>query len=399
MNACPKQCVGGAANGLRCDRSGQCPQGDCLIKTGGLCDDATEACYVGPSVADAIGRCCDAGSCTETTQAACTGTWLRYTDPEQVVGDGQCICPKYGSGVAPGGPDEGQIGPVRPSGFACTLGSEAAEDTGLDPVYCEDMDGDQISPQFCLKRCDSGALKGEVCEQDNPDCALIGSCSLGGTTCLAQNLGSDCGLCEGLDNVGCDPLTDCPGGETCLFEGGQECIPIGAGTCVNDPCVSNAIEGGCEDGFVQIGDDYSLSNGSYLRLTEFRFRGGIANQGEDIIFDIWDETGTKLVDTLQVRVVAGEIDSPSVDLPLTGTRDWTIEIDCWPTCDPNQFEVPQVEPVIIPPNGYVVMRSVRTTGSIDGATASWSQTDAANEGPFMFKPCRIGFMGIPPRVI
>ena len=60
LSPCAKQCVGGSAQNRRCDRPGDCPQGACRIKPDGLCDDTTAACYVGTSVAGAIGRCCAA---------------------------------------------------------------------------------------------------------------------------------------------------------------------------------------------------------------------------------------------------------------------------------------------------------------------------------------------------
>ena len=201
-------------------------------------------------------------------------------------------------------------------------------------------------------------------------------CSIGGTFCVVAAEGSDCGICS-ITGGGCDGtlIQECPdANDVCEFDVPQLCPPSNPGTCEHDPCALNTIEGGCVDGFIQIGDDYSLSNLSYLRLTQFRFRGGITNQGEDIIFEIWDETGTILVDTLQVELQVGGIDAPTENLPLTGTRDWTIEIDCWPNCNPSQLEVPQPNPVIIPPRGYVVMRSVRTIGTLNGATAFWSQT-------------------------
>ncbi|MCH8148019.1 MAG: hypothetical protein IH987_08510, partial [Planctomycetes bacterium] len=384
LNPCPSQCVSGAANGLRCDRSSQCPQGDCLITSGGLCDDGTEACYVGLTVNGAIGRCCTGGACTESDETTCTGgggSWLRYTDPEQLEGN-KCICPKYGSGVSPNGTDEGSLGPVRPSGLVCQAGSTQLPDPA--PIYCEDLDGDGFAPQYCLKPCVGGDNVGALCEVSNPDCGQVGTCNNGepsNVICLVVNSGDDCGICSG-SGASCDfqEFFPCPGGEECTFPGGQICTASNPGNCEDDPCGPNTTEGGCEDGFIQIGDDYSLENGSYLRLTQFRFRGGITFQNEDIIFDIWDSTGTILVDTIQVELQIGGIAAPTLNLPLTGTRDWTIEVDCYPSCKPSQLEVPQPSPVIIPPNGYVVMRSARTVGTLNGATAFWSQTDSADTG-------------------
>ncbi|MCH8149100.1 MAG: hypothetical protein IH987_14145, partial [Planctomycetes bacterium] len=375
LSPCPSQCVGGAANGLRCDRSSQCPQGDCLITSGGLCDDATEACYVGPSVALALGRCCIGDTCTETDEATCTsgsGEWYRYRGPDEQVGDGNCLCPKYGSGVVPPGTDEGSIGLVRPSGLVCTAGSAAADVAGLDPVYCEDLDGDGFAPQFCLRRCVGGDNEGALCEVDSPDCGRLGTCNGAGSfvICFVPNNGADCGVCS-ISGNSCDVFGffACPQGETCEFPGGQTCVPANLGSCEDDPCASNTIEGGCEDGFLNIGDDYAIANGSFLRLSRIRFRGGVSRQGEDIVLEFWDSTGTHLVDSIEVN-----------DLDQIGTRDWTIEVDCWPNCNPAELEAPAAIPVIIPPNGYLVMRSVRTIGTLNGAAAFWSQTDAEDVG-------------------
>ncbi|MCH8243262.1 MAG: hypothetical protein IH897_11730 [Planctomycetes bacterium] len=78
LSACPKQCVGGPATSLRCTQSSDCPQGSCEIMPGGGCDSAAETCYVGASLATAIGRCCTNGACSETDEATCTsggGAW------------------------------------------------------------------------------------------------------------------------------------------------------------------------------------------------------------------------------------------------------------------------------------------------------------------------------------
>ena len=141
---------------------------------------------------------------------------------------------------------------------------------------------------------------------------------------------------------------------------------------------ANTIEGGCEDGFLSLGDDYFISNGSFLRLTEFRFRGGVTNQGEDIIFEFWDSTGTQLIDNFNIRSEGSltGVANAGNNLPLTGTRDWTIKLDCWPNCQAAQSETAEQNPIIIPPNGYIIMRSPRTVGTVNGAAAFWSQTDA-----------------------
>jgi len=365
LNACAKQCNGGPNVGQNCDNGGDCPGLDtggnvaaCVLRTGGACDEATDSCYVGTpgDFSTAIGRCCETGvaepACLgEKTLADCTtagGAWYRYRSPLEVLGDGVCECPKYGSGVTPNGTDEGSVGLVRPSPLVCLTGTDIERAAGRAPVYCEDADGNGVSENFCLKRCVGGDNANKTCQAD-VDCAIIGACNPGGQTCVVPNGGSDCPT-EGATCEGVDP-----------------------GTCQNDPCGAN-VEGGCTDGFLNIGDDYTLPNGSYLRLTQFRFRGGVSNQGEQIIFEFWTADGASLVDSFAF--------TPD----RTGTRDWDIEVDCWPNCNAPLGEVAQPAPIIIPPTGIVKMRSNRTIAVIlfnvetpfvpDGAAAFWSQTTA-----------------------
>ncbi|MCH8150006.1 MAG: hypothetical protein IH987_18845, partial [Planctomycetes bacterium] len=330
LSACAKHCVLGPANGLRCGQASDCAQGSCQIIPNGGCDSAAEACYVGASLGTAIGRCCSDDpepACTETDEASCAGEWYRYRSPEHQAGDGFCICPKYGSGVSPPGVDSGSVGLVRPSGLVCEVGSEISVANGGAPVYCEVA----LGTSFCQKRCLGGDRDGDPCNVDNPDCAGLGTCNDDGVTfCIVGNEGSDCP----------DPEND-------------TCVPFDPGVCTDDPCVPNCIEGdcggdppvvgACEDGFLSIGDDFATSNGGYLRVTEFRFRGGITNLGEDFVIEFWSDDGSQLIDAFLVP-----------NLGRTGTYDWTIEVDCWPNCNAQQNEVPEQNPIIIPPTGNVV---------------------------------------------
>jgi phenylalanyl-tRNA synthetase beta subunit len=90
-------------------------------------------------------------------------------------------------------------------------------------------------------------------------------------------------------------------------------------------------------------------------LTQFRFRGGVANQGEQLVFEIWDSTNSQLIEALAF--------TPG----LTGIHDWAIEYDCYPNCDDALGEVALANPIIIPPTGILKVRSTRTIGTLAGA--------------------------------
>jgi hypothetical protein len=298
-------------------------------------------------LANAIGRCCDGTPdpvCLgEETLDDCTtdgGDWYRYRSPLQVLGNSFCECPKYGSGIAPNTGDLGSEGFVRPSDLVCQIGTEVERTAGRNPIYCETPGTDA---KFCQKRCVGGDNEGAICQASLPDCAKLGHCSVTtGTVCVVANGDADC-----------------PMGETCNADD--------AGNCQNDICGTNP-EGGCAPDFLNIGDDYSLANGSYLRLTQFRYRGGVENPDEDVVFEFWTADNSKLVGAFAFQ--------PN----RAGIRDWDIEIDCWPNCNATLGEVPDPSPLIIPPTGIVKMRSSRTIGTINGAAASWSLTDVADIG-------------------
>jgi hypothetical protein len=149
---------------------------------------------------------------------------------------------------------------------------------------------------------------------------------------------------------------------------GDACVPNNPGVCLDDTCGPNTIEGACGGGFLNLGDDYSLTNGEYLRLTQFRFRGGVANQGEQLVFEIWDSTNSQLIEALAF--------TPG----LTGIHDWAIEYDCYPNCDDALGEVALANPIIIPPTGILKVRSTRTIGTLAGAAFTWSQTTGVDIG-------------------
>ena len=115
-------------------------------------------------------------------------------------------------------------GPVIISNFVCALGENTCEGDGSAD---------------CQGRCNGGDLDAGICQNDNPDCALLGQCDGVGAVCLVSLVGSDC-------------------------PAGQTCVPSNPGVCDSDACVEDpdAFIGG----FLNIGDDYDFANGSFLRL-------------------------------------------------------------------------------------------------------------------------------------
>ncbi len=159
--------------------------------------------------------------------------------------------------------------------------------------------------------------------------------------------------CHGYCNVSeelCDTNDDCPAGETCL-----------ADACIDD------VEA-CDDGFLYLGDDYSLAAGTGpIRLNEFRFRGGIQNRGEAIVVSFYTMEGLF-------------VDSFGMLIPESGAHYWTYEVDCYPDCDNNtdNADFPEDPPVIIPESGYVVFSSWRHEAN--WTNAHWASTDTVDFG-------------------
>ena len=276
LKHCAKECYGGGRDGLWCVVGSECPGGRCDLKPNAECDDSggtnEEFCAVNMS-SGALGRCCDAGSCSFTLEGDCTALWRRVADPDDM---GHCWCPEYSSGIAPQDDETTLQGPIRPSPMVCETGGNRCEGTGSAD---------------CVDRCVGGPTVGQAC-----------------------NVDADCGA---------------------------------GGACTPDNCIDDAAR--CHDGYLNLGDDYSLASGEYMRLNEIRFRGGVENPGEVIVAEFWD---TAYTPPKYVNAVAMQI-------PRAGIFTWTFQVDCYPDCSVSNNEQPDDPPMIIPPNGYMVIRSTR----------------------------------------
>ena len=298
LSPCPKECEGGVRDGLWCEDGTNCPGGTCDPKDDVCCDEDNDWCYQVAAGAgcesDPLGRCCTDDSpadgypenCNFTTEVGCTsGLWVRVSDP-----DAQCDsnpepfgCPEYSAGVAPkDDPDGTDLGPVVPSPKECALTGDRCEDTEDD----------------CHKLCSHPP--NQICLDDD-DCEGVAN------------------LCNWVLNACTDVPNDCHGVA---------------------PMPPDA------EYFVELGDDYTMANGQHLRLTEFRFRGGVENPGERLFFWFFDNQDPP-------KFVTGFY----ITLGRAGVYDWTVEMDCWPDCKVAQGETPTDPPYVVPPEGWVVMRS------------------------------------------
>ncbi len=144
---CAKECVGGTNAGQNCLRDSDCSGGTCQLQANVTCNETDDRC----ELTDGVGRCCQADdTCTYVTLAACNGVsgkWLRLNDPDDV--NETCVCPKYGSGIAPEGTWVTDLGPVRQSPNVCNVGTD----------LCDDI-------SFCQRRCVGGVDDGEICLVD-----------------------------------------------------------------------------------------------------------------------------------------------------------------------------------------------------------------------------------------
>ncbi|MGB0715315.1 MAG: hypothetical protein ACPGXK_05520 [Phycisphaerae bacterium] len=145
--------------------------------------------------------------------------------------------------------------------------------------------------------------------QDDAQACLDFSCEAG--TCVAEStcaVGTVCdgmGTCEAVDGRCCADTANCTVGPLDNCNGGAgpwaalaDCgCPKYSSGFNDDPAqdftFTVIVEEGntdCENRF-RIGDDYNLSNGSYLELSTFSFIGGPATTGSGngtLCFEIWD---------------------------------------------------------------------------------------------------------------
>ncbi|MBI4716349.1 MAG: hypothetical protein HY763_00945 [Planctomycetes bacterium] len=288
-------------------QAGNPPQGRC-------CTYPSAACSISgiPCTMPAGGECTPAathgtctgvgdGTCARTTAANCTaGAWVRLEDPDDFLHVCDATLGCPHYSSGISGTGTGDVGRVVPPPRRCAIGG------GL----CE-VDAD------CWPRCNGGARDGQSC----------------------------------------DTLSDCPGATSCDAGG------TGANLCVDD--VSECSGAGS---YTYLGDDYRFSNDSapdtYLRLKEFRFRGGGENPNELVVFDFYDHSlPPVLVDSLPVRLLHA------------GILDYRVIVDCHPDCDATQGAGPFAEarrelPFLIPSEGFVVARARRAPEPIRDYTGT-----------------------------
>ncbi|MBI4718228.1 MAG: hypothetical protein HY763_10515 [Planctomycetes bacterium] len=323
VTRCATECNGGTNAGDDCLRDSDCGGGTCILQAApgqAVCNETLDRCEVHQG-GGAVGRCCstDGTTCSYVTEASCTGSGGKWlrTEDPDDILD-ECVCPKYGSAISPAGAYGTTVGPIRISEKVCAIGGDICEDA-----------------TFCQKRC-TGPAPFEICEVD----------------------------------------TDCPTNETCQPD-----------TCVADTPPR------CADGFYKIGDDYTLPNASYLRLKQFRFRGGVDKPDEVLIFEFYEQQGhcsnapATACDSFVLASCPGGscipdlVDAVGIRFGNGGIFDYLIDVDCANDCIVAEEEAPQDEPIIIPPAGWVAIRSSRTEPTADARNAANGRwLSAAAEG-------------------
>ena len=322
ISPCTKQCCTTAActagSFQNCFEANDCVGTEgCFLKRQAFgstyvatCDEALDRCFVATTAAPVVpvGRCCSfAGACSITTQAACS------------------------SGLWLRFRDPDDVLHVCNASLGCPKYS-----SGIAPVDDPTMQIN-IGPVVPFaRRCSIG---GGLCEV-NSDC--IDRCNAGIRV-----------------NEACDVDMDCPGGGLCQPGG------------VLDLCIAAATECQGAGTFTSIGDDYSMSNGSYLRLSEFRFRGGVSEPNEIALFEFYDSSFAppRLVNSFAFRFA-----NP-------GIFDYRINVDCHPNCDLSQTQgTPGEEersdpPFIISPTGFVVLRATRVGAVLSAISPQFGEDD------------------------
>ena len=259
-----------------------------------------------------VGRCCGPdGSCLYVTESDCDA----FNGFWLRIADPDdllhaCYCPIYSSGVAP-----------------------------LDDLSAATDMGTVVRPAF--------ACQGSIDANDNPP-----------AECESVHGGRDCPRrCSGGadDNEFCTTDSDCADGAPCAL----------------DVCVD--VQTNCH-GLENLGDDYAVAGGSHLRLTEFRFAGGVDNPGDSLLFEFWDNSDPPK----RVRAFV------TAEFEDSGNRLRTFQLDCSPHCSPdeqNPPEQPNDVPFIIPSSGFVTMSSIINGDREDDTTSGhWLATDNVQVG-------------------
>ncbi len=368
-NPCLKRCDGFSANANEaCGKDQDCQGGACLAAA--TCDDTNDICIANGGD---VGRCCaydvngdvdvaisgykSPAACFAANSGTATGlTWRRVQDTVTTF-----RCPKYSAGIADtfdaGGaliaPTPGSVvGTVRRTDKVCAFDLTPCEDTNLGclKVCVQTSDGmlPTVQPQSCT---------------GDTECVTLGD---GTATCQSQ---------------ACAPLT-CGQDSThtaCTGAGGNV-------AAVGDPMRCS--------GQFRIGDDYSVSNGSFIALKQFSYRGGVDHAGGVLVFDFWDSTGpaTCTADGSSCAFIGescasgagicwGPFRVSAFAVAQTSNDNAsirTIRIDCGPSDCFGDTDAPSDPEFRIPGTGYVTMRSSR--GFNGKANGSWLSAGAPDVG-------------------
>ncbi len=329
---CTKVCAGGTNNGNRCAVDADCDPAPPGGADAGTC--VTSACNEDLNRCDAL---CTASYCND----------ISTNKGKVCVNNGDCPGPAGAlcvTGAAfcnngnfcDGTETCGLNGICDSPGDVCGLGGDCSELTcpQTTPKGCfSDIDCSQGTAGSCQDRNRAGCFRGRCCTKGtgcvvNADCDPDGVSGggeglLAGGTCTA---GQCSNIAAGDQFCASAKFDHCVGPNKSWFALGSGGRPVlGPATCpiidpvaglgnVNYQCpkyssgvapqpteyvvnvgdVSNSV---C-NGFTELGDDYTISNGSHLALETFIFGGGVedTNVGDRIAFEFYDSAGNFIED-------------------------------------------------------------------------------------------------------
>lgn len=359
---CRNRCDGSSANANQtCEKDSDCEGGtcvgvaDCSEANGGTCTDKNGD----------VGRCCaydvngdvdlaisgyrSSAACFAANGNSATGlTWRRSQDQINTF-----RCPKYSAGIADTFDGAGAL--VSP-----TVGTEIGAVRRTDKVCEWDLTPCEDAALSCLRVCVQSnntlpTVQPQSCTGD-AECATLGDLT---ATCQSQ---------------ACAPLTCDQDASHTLCTSGE------AMRCPGEH---------------RIGDDYSISNGSFIGLREFSYRGGVDHANGVLFFDFWDNTGPSRCTSdgsacsfigESCNAGAGLCWGPNRVGQFGVTQDTsdtsairTIRVDCAPSANCfGDTEAPDDPELRIPGVGYVTMRSSR--GFQNKANGYWFSAGAPDVG-------------------
>ena len=322
-------------DGLYCTRDECMLSGEdvvCVAKSdgaGGALSPCAKTCVGGDNAGNWCYEAedCPAGSCMPRSSGGATAVCNETEDwCELSTGMGRCC-----------------------NGLTCSLATEASC-TGGGGKWLRIGNPDDLGHCWCPEYGSGIAPRGDETDEVAEVIGTYKICTYTEDACYVDN---DCRkVCDDGNYAICDDNDDCDAGISCIA----------------NPCVADVDQ--CQDGYLTIGDDYSLESGKAMRLNEFRFRGGAQDIGEAMLFMFFDANGLF-------------VDSFSATMGLPGIHYYGYGIDCYPDCDinPDNGDSPENPPFVIPAEGFVVMRGyVDSTDHETTTSATWASTDAVDIG-------------------